>query len=194
MRLKIPILPAVILLCACPAFAQYTVSTANVAPANPWGDYSREAILTTLETNHDLWLEAELAGHRDQASRIEKDLLGLLNCDIYAHQERVRQLAKDLILSPTSQADTADGRTDADSLSRQLVFRTEISALNAKEALHRSIVKTDAFSNKYRLLGDYIDLLRRELEMPRLKLASSKAPLPADSKNPSTVSPREDNP
>ncbi len=32
-------------------------------------------------------------------------------------------------------------------------------------------LRTDAFSNKYRLLGDYIDLLRRELGMTRLELA-----------------------
>ena len=192
MRLKILILSAVILLCTCPAFAEQATSTANAIPANPWGNYSQEVLLTTLEINHELWLEAQLVGHSKQAARIEKELLGLLNGDIYAHQERVRRLARDLVFSPASQADQSGGPA-ADSLSRQLVFRTEISALNVKEALHRSMEKTDAFSNKYRLLGDYIDLLRRELDMPKLKLASSKA-LPAETKNQSTVPPREDNP
>jgi hypothetical protein len=193
MRLKILILPAVILFCACPAFSERADSTENAAALNPWGDYSQELILTTLEINHELWLEAQLAGHREQAAQIEKDLLALLNCDIYAHQEQVRQMAEDLPPSSNSKPDTADSNT-TDSLSRQVDFQKAISALNAKEALHRSMEKTGAFSNKYRLLGDYIDLLRRELDMPRLKLASSKAPLPGESNMQPTTPPREDNP
>jgi len=190
MRPKALILPVVILFWAALASAEQPESAANESSANPWGDYSQEVLLTTLEINHELWLEAQLAGHREQAAQIEKDLQGLLNCDIFAHQERVRQMAGDLVLPSTSQADTADGSAAADSLSRQLVFQESIGALNAKEALHRSMEKTGAFSNKYRLLGDYIDLLRRELEMPRLKLASSKPPLPGESNIQSTVPPR----
>jgi len=192
MRLKILILPAVILFCACPAFAERADSIENAAAVNPWGEYSQDMILTTLEINHELWLEAQLAGHREQAAQIEKDLLALLNCDIYAHQEQVRQMAGELVPSLKSHADTADSNT-ADSLARQVEFQKAIGALNAKEALHRSMEKTGAFSNKYRLLGDYIDLLRRELDMPRLKLASSKAP-PGETNNQSTMPPREDNP
>ena len=192
MRPKALILPAIILFWAALASAEQPKSAANESSVNPWGDYSPEVLLTTLEINHELWLEAQLAGHREQAALIEKELLGLLNCDIYAHQERVRQLAEDLAPSSNAQVDTANINA-ADSLSRQADFQKSISALNAKEALHRSMEKTGAFSNKYRLLGDYIDLLRRELDMPRLKLASSKA-LPAVTNNPSTVPPREDNP
>ena len=194
MRTRALILPVVILFCASLASAEQPESAANVSSANPQGDYSREVLLTTLETNHELWLEAQLAGDRAQAAQIEKELLGLLNCDIYTHQERVRQMAGDLALaSSDAQRDTAN-RNAADSLSRQADFQKSVSGLNTKEALHRSLEKTDAFSNKYRLLGDYIDLLRRELKMPRLKLASSKASVPVESNMQPTVSPREDNP
>lgn len=193
MRLKMLILSAVFLFCACLASAQRADSTKNAAAVNPGADYSQEILLTTLEINHELWLEAQLAGHREQADLIEKDLLGLVNCDIYTHQERLRRMAKDLAPSSKFHADTANGGA-ADSLTRQVDFQKAIGTLNAKETLHRSMEKTNAFSNKYRLLGDYIDLLRRELEMPRLKLASSKPPLPGESNTQSTARPREDNP
>lgn len=192
MRPKILILPAVILFCACPVFAESADSTKSRAPVNPWGEYSQEVLLTTLEINHELWLEAQLAGHREEAAQIEKELIVLLNCDIYANQERVRELAGELVLLSNGHSDTAHSNA-VDSLAQKADFREALGTLNAKEVLHRSMLKTDAFSNKYRLLGDYIDLLRRELDMPRLKLASSK-PLPGESSTQSTVRPREDNP
>ena len=144
--------------------------------ANSRGEFLRDATLTTLEIDHELWLEAQLAGHREQAAQIEKELFDLMSRDLYAHQERVREMAKQVLLGKTDAAGD-DSAAVADSVSRQALFQKSISALNAKEALHRSMRKTDAFSNKYRLLGDYIDLLRRELDMPRPKMASSKAAL-----------------
>jgi hypothetical protein len=187
------ILPAVILFCGCPVFAEGADSTKKTAPVNPWGEYSQDMILTTLEINHELWLEAQLAGHREEAAQIEKELLSLLNCDIYTNQERVKELAGELVLLSDGLSDTSHSNA-TDSLAQKADFREALGTLNAKEALHRSMLKTGAFSNKYRLLGDYIDLLRRELDMPRLKLASSKPPLPGESNTQSTVRPREDNP
>jgi hypothetical protein len=141
-----------------------------------WSEYSQQGILSTLELDHDLWLEAQLGGDHDQVARIEKELLGLINRDIFGHQERVREIAKDMVLSSVPGPDSAAAPAASDSLQSRVDFKGEIDILNAKEALCRSFRRTDAFSNKYRLLGDYIDLLRRELEMPRLKMAITKAP------------------
>jgi hypothetical protein len=46
--------------------------------------------------------------------------------------------------------------------------------LQSKRVLVDAITRTDAFSNKYRLLGDYVGLLRREVGLPKLKLAVDK--------------------
>jgi len=151
------------------------------------GEYSREGILTALEIDHDLWLEAQLGGDHDQVARIEKELIGLLNSDIYSHQEQVREMAKDMVMSSVPGSDTAETLAAADSLISKADLQDAINTLNAKEALCRSLKRTNAFSNKYRLLGDYIDLLRRELEMPRLKMAVSKAPVDDENVNETTT-------
>jgi len=194
MRPKILIFPAVILTWVALVSAEQPNEATKESPVNRGEEYSQEAILTTLEINHEIWLEAQLAGHSEQADRLESELLWLLNCDIYAHQEEVRQLARELALASLPRPDTSASPAVSDSLTQQLIFKQEVGLLNSKEALYRSLKKTDAVSNKYRLLGDYIDLLRRELEMPRLKLANSRSPLPSEGSAQPKMSPREDKP
>lgn len=134
--------------------------------------YSPEQAVVELQVEYDLWLEAVLAGDDQEADRLEKNLLGMVNFDILVAREQVREMARAVALSaevdegqPTVPDEAKDGSVD------QKEFSRAIARLNIREALCRSLDRTDAFSNKYRLLGDYIDLLRRELKMPRLKLA-----------------------
>jgi len=137
--------------------------------------YSPEQVVAELQTEYDLWLEAVLAGDDQEADRLEKNLLGMVNYDILVGREQVREMARAVALSaevdegqPTGSDEAKDGSAD------QKEFSRAIACLNIRETLCRSLDRTDAFSNKYRLLGDYIDLLRRELKMPRLKLAVSR--------------------
>ncbi|MEW5797221.1 MAG: hypothetical protein AB1772_12810 [Candidatus Zixiibacteriota bacterium] len=142
------------------------------AVSGPWEEYSLEAALTELEIDYGLWLEMELAGVHPEVERLEKAMLSLLSYDIYVAQERVRELAE-------IEAETGDphpGKPEAaeDQLELETEFYAALEGLNVRETLYRSLRRTKAFSNKYRLLGDYINLLRRELELPRLKLANEK--------------------
>ncbi len=127
-----------------------------------------EETIAMLEMEYILWLDAVLSGAKSEAAEFEKNLLGIVNLNIMTSQGEVRAMAKEIALAPGDQAEL---KTDGDDR-----FGQAIDHLNAKEALFRSALRTDAFSNKYRLLGDYIDLLRRELKMPRLKLASNPEP------------------
>ena len=140
------------------------------APAGPWEEYSLEAALTELEIDYGLWLEMELAGVRPEVERLEKSMLSLLSFDIYVSQERVRELAK----AAAQESQAGDQVSPKQQLEQGTEFQKSLSELNSKEALYRAVRRTKAFSNKYRLLGDYINLLRRELELPRLKLANEK--------------------
>jgi len=150
----------------------------NAAPndvVSPWQLYSLEGALTELEVDYGLWLETTLSGVQPEVDRLEKAMLSLVNYDIYVSQEKVRALAKAAAVKswqvkPDSLAQPTDEALD---------LQEAIGTLNAKESLYRSINKTKAFSNKYRLLGDYINLLRRELELPRLKLATEKVANPS---------------
>ena len=150
-------------------------SEAKAAITTSPEQYSPEQVVAELQTEYDLWLEAVLAGDDQEADRLEKNLLGMVNYDILVARELVREMARAVALSaevdegqPTGPDEAKDGSVG------QKEFSRAIACLNIREALCRSLDRTDAFSNKYRLLGDYIDLLRRELKMPRLKLAVSR--------------------
>ena len=158
-----------------PAWAADPPSSAPNDEFGPWQEYSLEGALTELEVDYGLWLETTLSGVQPEVDRLEKAMFALVNYDIYVSQEKVRALAKAAAVKswqdkPDSLAQPSDEALD---------LQIAISSLNAKESLYRSINKTKAFSNKYRLLGDYINLLRRELELPRLKLATEKVTNPS---------------
>ena len=96
-------------------------------------------------------------------------MFGLINRDIHLSENRVRELAKRAALARGGEDNQK--LPDSEVTDQEQDFQRGVALLNTKEALYRSLNKTNVFSTKYRLLGDYIDLLRRELQMPRLKLA-----------------------
>jgi hypothetical protein len=150
------------ILAGSPASQDVAVAT-EVEAEQTCGDLTPQELtsqetVTLLQSECFLWLDAVLSGSESEAEQLEKNLLGIISLDIMINEERVRAMAKRVALAP--------GASDSEELSQA------ITSLNTKEALYRAAVKADAFSNKYRLLGDYIDLLRRELKMPRLKLAA----------------------
>ena len=135
-------------------------------------EFILEETIALLQIEYNLWLDAALSGSGAEAERLEENLLGRINLDIIVSQEKVRAMAKEVALASGDDVSSGPKVPEVDSDE----FKQARNHLNAKEAVFRSAVKTEAFSNKYRLLGDYIDLLRRELKMPRLKLASNQRP------------------
>jgi len=167
---------AAVFCCGAPVSANEPAGAGDAPSDNPGEEYPLDAVLTELEVDYTLWLEAQLVGDRAEKERLEKDLVGLLNYDIYVNQELVRDLAKQVALASLQKEDASGNPLSAAARSEQKVsFEREIARLNVKETLFRSFSRSQAFSNKYRLLGDYIDLLRKELDMPRLKLANARS-------------------
>jgi len=159
-----------------PVPATEPAGAGDTSADDPLEEYPLDAVLTELEVDYMLWLEAQLVGDRAEKERLEKDLVGLLNYDIYVNQELVRDLAKQVALASSQKEDASGNPLSAAARSEQkAAFEQVIGRLSIKEALFRSFSRSQAFSNKYRLLGDYIDLLRKELDMPRLKLANAKS-------------------
>jgi hypothetical protein len=132
--------------------------------------YSPEAALTEIETEYGLWLEEVLDGDEGRAHGYERDLMRMVGYDVILSQEAVRRIAKQAALT-SDHAESEPAAEDVRAAPKQLDFQRAVAHLRAKEAIYRALSHTDAFSNKYRLLGDYIDLLRRELDMPKLMLA-----------------------
>jgi len=182
--MRIPVLITILaVLVAGGSLAAAQPPANNNASAGSWEEYSLEAALTELEINYNLWLEMELDGVKPEVDRLEKNLLSLVCNDIYMNQQRVSELAE-----VVAKARMQDNQvTSAKQQENEDAFKKALDDLNTREAVHRALTKTKAFSNKYRLLGDYINLLRRELELPRLKLANEKILDPVDSKSGSTV-------
>jgi len=136
--------------------------------------YSVDYAVVEMETEYQIWADAVLRGEQDQAKKSEATLLALVNRDIFVYQEKVRKLALEIALASSEKLSEAPDQPQTDEqLELKATFQASIDRLNTKETLYRSALRTNAFSNKYRLLGDYINILRRELDLPKLKLAEA---------------------
>lgn len=147
-----------------------TIAAADTPVARPDSSLGKgnNSEVDSLNMAIDQWYDAILAGDDSRARECEKHLLRSLSADIKQSQERVREL---LSQSATdSQPVLIDSAPDP--LKDSLAKLNEI--LNTKRMLVDAITRTDALSNKYRLLGDYVGLIRREVGLPKLKLAVDK--------------------
>ena len=119
------------------------------------------------------WYQAVLNGSDSESSDLEKQILRLLTIDLNQTRER---LMKILASAPQREQSTDASFAKVDSGANSLNDSVEFlrSAVNVKRLLVESIAKSDAFSYKYRLLGDYVELIRRDVGLPKLKLASEK--------------------
>ena len=140
--------------------------------------YSPEYALIELAGEYDLWVEAVLKHNTVLAAEREKRVITLISHDILISQDRVRELAKKVALvSPENDSVVV---TAAVSEVRAL-FKSEIANLNSKEAIFRSIKKSTEFGQKYRLVGDNLDLVRRDKMIP-VDNRAEVDPTPADGK------------
>jgi hypothetical protein len=156
-------------------FAQSSGDTGLATSASSVQDYSVDYAVVEMETEYELWSEAVFKNDNDRAERHEAILLAMVNRDIFVCQEKVRKLAREVALASSEKPSELPDESQAEERTElQEVFQASIDRLNTKEILYRSATRTKAFSNKYRLLGDYIDILRRELDLPRLKLAEAE--------------------
>lgn len=121
----------------------------------------------------DRWYEATLAGDNGKTRAYEQRLVHLLAADIDRTRAELNTLTTHVA---DHSSDSLVGPLPPDSLTNSI--RDSLSFLKDRVRLKRmlldAITQSDAFSNKYRLLGDYVDLLRREVGLPKLKLAADK--------------------
>jgi hypothetical protein len=121
----------------------------------------------------DLWYQATLAGDESQTNTCEQKIFRLLSIDMERTQGRLFKMIEQ---AKTEQNDTNASFAKIDSVPGSLQDSIEFlrSTLSVKRILSNAISKSEAFSNKYRLLGDYVELIRRDVGLPKLKLASEK--------------------
>ena len=145
---------------------------------------------------YELWLAAIKAGDPELIEEYESILKGMVDADIAASQSLVHELAQTVVLNSDADSVSANAQGDskktadtAEAKAAREAFREKLASLNTKEALCLALDKTDNFNHKYRLLGDYINLLRRELKMPKAQWAASEKRSTPSSGNYPVVSP-----
>ena len=120
-------------------------------------DYTLEGLSHAM----DLWYDAILKGDQALAGRYEKLLDNVLTEDISA-----AELACDRLEKKSDSDRMQHARVEC----QQETDRVRL-LIQEKKELARQIRAGASFDEKYRRLGIYINLLRRELGMPKVKFA-----------------------
>ena len=132
-----------------------------------------------LTHTRDLWHDATLKGDDKRVREHLAEIEHILDRDIRAGKQTIKLLVQQSTVKNTVESAEGQNLLDEKVLSglpkvdRQLILDLN-GIVTTKALLAESINRTGAFSNKYRLLGDYIELLRRELDLPRLQYALDK--------------------
>ena len=124
----------------------------------------------------DLWHDANLKSDDALIGKYEDNIQAIINSDIqHSHklvnrfEAEVNRSAGEYKKNDGSRASRVDDGRDFRDDVRDLKKARELAKV--KEKLYYAIKHSESFSNKYRLLNDYIDLLSRELGINRVELA-----------------------
>ncbi len=127
--------------------------------------------LALLEPSIAAWHEASESGRIPESRLLENDINRQIADDIDAHQTRLREMARELLKLVDTTAPPTE--LDAEAAAQRALFETTLSILSQKRLIAENLRRTRSLENRSRLLGDYVDLLRRELRMSRPKLAAA---------------------
>ncbi len=143
------------------------------------------ATLARLSGTIDRWVEANLTGHNKKAHSFEESILEQIQADIVSSQRQLERYEAEVRSStmeynrlPQSRAARRDDRVDLRDDVKDLHLTGRL--LKEKERLASSLRKVATFSNKYRLLGDYMEVMRRELGMAKVELVEDTNELRED--------------
>ena len=132
--------------------------------------------LGKLKQKIDIWHEANLFGNTGLCREKEIEILDILDEDINATKARIEKYRQEVNRSGFesrrahySKVQKIDDRRDFRDDKSDL--KTAQNLYKVKKRLYLSLKKTSSFSNKYRLLGDYVSILNREMGLKKLELA-----------------------
>lgn len=125
----------------------------------------------------DLWHDAVLKRDEKQTNFFLDEIYDIVAEDIQSDKLQMKMLVRQI--EHCYRENSSEGKNllegnhaENEDLTRYKKYLPILSSsVCIKEELFRAINRTEAFSNKYRLLGDYGNLLRRELGMPKLNMA-----------------------
>ncbi|MGH8015929.1 MAG: hypothetical protein ACREBV_07040 [Candidatus Zixiibacteriota bacterium] len=125
----------------------------------------------------DLWHDATLKKNGKRIRAHEKRIFEIIEADIQARDRVIHRYENEAGRS-TAEVAGQPGPAIAAAPSDKLEMHDDIKDLRqakqlvkAKQLLYDSIKRTDTFSNRYRLLGDYLEIVKRESRMNTIELA-----------------------
>ena len=139
------------------------------------------AVVKNLSHEIDLWHDAALKRNGKRMRSHEKRIFALIDSDIRARDRLIYRYENEAGSSVINAVKDGEPGARVNAAERREV-RDDIKDLHkakqlikAKEMLYDSIKRTDTFSNRYRLLGDYLEIVKRESRMNRIELAEDGA-------------------
>ena len=134
-----------------------------------------ETVVKDLSHEIDLWHDAALKRNGKRMRAHEKRIFDLIEADIQARDRIIYRYENEAVSSVNNAV--KDGTAGAGVTAGDDVkdLRKAKQLVKAKEMLYDSIKRTDTFSNRYRLLGDYLEIVKRESRMNTVELAEDGA-------------------
>lgn len=136
-----------------------------------------ESVFKDLSHEIDLWHDAALKRNGKRMRSHEKRIFDLVENDIQARDRVVFRYENEKNASVHNAVkDGQPGQRVNVNESSQIRddvkdLRKARQLVKAKQMLYDSIKRTDTFSNRYRLLGDYLEIVKRESRLNRVELA-----------------------
>lgn len=127
----------------------------------------------------DLWYDAALKGDNGKAARYEKMIHEILRTDLDSTRQALSQFGRQLDESQKAELGLdstvpLNYKFSPEILEAQDLYDQEWDSYKAKEKLASTILNSTSFSNKYRLMSDYIEVLRRDIGLPKLRYAADQ--------------------
>ena len=156
--------------------AQVKAPTPSYSSQAPQLMYNVNETLNHLKRHIDLWHDANLKADEDKILLYEGVIKDIIRDDIAQSKQSVRSLAQLAVLESMSE----NGEENSVDKSKNPIrtndrFKDMVANLNAKKKLADAFDRARAFSNKYRLMGDYVYLLQQELKIVRVEIASEES-------------------
>ena len=144
-------------------------------------------VMKNLSHEIDLWHDAALKRNGKRIRTHEKRIFDMIQEDIqardrviYRYENEVGRSVKEVVAEPgpVVAAPAIEKRAAVDDIKD---LRQAKQLVKAKELLFDSIKRTETFSNRYRLLGDYLEIVKRESRLNTVELAEDGRELKRDS-------------
>jgi len=141
--------------------------------------------LARLSGTVDSWVKANLRGDDEKAQYYEESISRQVQADIASsrqlvnrYEAEVRRSNKEYHRPYRFRVARHDDRVDFHDDVKDLDHAKQLLAV--KERLVSAFNRTAVFSNRYRLVGDYMETMRRELNLTRAELAEDMNELHED--------------